>query len=124
MSSGTRKEPIKPVAPVMNTRILDLQIHRRGPASIVTETSIQPKLVDVGSADRNWSGRWESNPRLKLGKLGYYHYTTPATRLILVGFHGVGKSLVMWWGQFAITYGGSDRSVTQQITLLSRLAYH
>ena len=27
-----------------------------------------------------WSGRWESNPRLKLGKLGYYHYTTPATR--------------------------------------------
>jgi hypothetical protein len=27
-----------------------------------------------------WSGRWESNPRLKLGKLGYYHYTTPAYR--------------------------------------------
>jgi hypothetical protein len=27
-----------------------------------------------------WSGRWESNPRLKLGKLGYYHYTTPAQR--------------------------------------------
>jgi hypothetical protein len=26
-----------------------------------------------------WSGRWESNPRLKLGKLGYYHYTTPAS---------------------------------------------
>lgn len=25
-----------------------------------------------------WSGRWESNPRHKLGKLGYYHYTTPA----------------------------------------------
>src|SRR5471032_1928541 len=25
-----------------------------------------------------WSGRWESNPRRKLGKLGYYHYTTPA----------------------------------------------
>ena len=39
-----------------------------------------------------WSGRWESNPRLKLGKLGYYHYTTPATRLILVGFQPVGKS--------------------------------
>jgi hypothetical protein len=31
-----------------------------------------------------WSGRWESNPRLKLGKLGYYHYTTPAIGLILV----------------------------------------
>jgi hypothetical protein len=31
-----------------------------------------------------WSGRWESNPRLKLGKLGYYHYTTPAPCCILV----------------------------------------
>jgi hypothetical protein len=30
-----------------------------------------------------WSGRWESNPRLKLGKLGYYHYTTPA---LAIGF--------------------------------------
>ncbi len=29
-----------------------------------------------------WSGRWESNPRLKLGKLGYYHYTTPAAPLV------------------------------------------
>src|SRR5580692_1360482 len=28
--------------------------------------------------NEKWSGRWESNPRLKLGKLGYYHYTTPA----------------------------------------------
>src|SRR4029077_129499 len=25
-----------------------------------------------------WSGRWESNPRPKLGKLLYCHYTTPA----------------------------------------------
>ncbi len=40
-----------------------------------------------------WSGRWESNPRLKLGKLGYYHYTTPATRLILFGIHRVGNLL-------------------------------
>ena len=30
--------------------------------------------------NEKWSGRWESNPRLKLGKLGYYHYTTPACR--------------------------------------------
>jgi hypothetical protein len=29
--------------------------------------------------NEKWSGRWESNPRLKLGKLGYYHYTTPAS---------------------------------------------
>src|SRR5271167_3376931 len=28
MSSGTRKEPIKPVAPVMNTRMLAPQFHR------------------------------------------------------------------------------------------------
>ena len=26
-----------------------------------------------------WSGRRESNPRMQLGKLLYYHYTTPAT---------------------------------------------
>src|ERR1700723_4460520 len=38
---------------------------------------------------REWSGRWESNPRLKLGKLGYYHYTTPARAAILVAFGGI-----------------------------------
>jgi hypothetical protein len=47
-------------------------------------------LTSVGG---KWSGRWESNPRLKLGKLGYYHYTTPAALPILVGFHRVGKSM-------------------------------
>ena len=26
----------------------------------------------------SWSGRWESNPRPKLGKLLYFHCTTPA----------------------------------------------
>ena len=36
-----------------------------------------------------WSGRWETNPRLKLGKLGYYHYTTPASETILVAGHKV-----------------------------------
>jgi hypothetical protein len=50
-------------------------------------------LSYAGVASKGWSGRWESNPRLKLGKLGYYHYTTPATDLILVGFHRVGKSV-------------------------------
>src|SRR3979409_468334 len=37
-------------------------------------------LLDFSGPPWNtvWSGRWESNPRLKLGKLGYYHYTTPA----------------------------------------------
>ena len=42
-------------------------------------------------ANEKWSGRWESNPRLKLGKLGYYHYTTPAPISILVVFEEVGK---------------------------------
>jgi hypothetical protein len=39
--------------------------------------------------NEEWSGRWESNPRLKLGKLGYYHYTTPARAEILVAFRGI-----------------------------------
>jgi hypothetical protein len=51
-----------------------------------------------------WSGRWESNPRLKLGKLGYYHYTTPATRVILGAFLRVGKCgnsrSVPFWRKF------------------------
>ena len=29
--------------------------------------------------ERGWSGRRESNPHMQLGKLLYYHYTTPAT---------------------------------------------
>jgi hypothetical protein len=37
----------------------------------------QPHRRDTPGNEK-WSGRWESNPRLKLGKLGYYHYTTPA----------------------------------------------
>jgi len=31
-----------------------------------------------GNFEENWSGRWESNPRPKLGKLLYCHCTTPA----------------------------------------------
>ena len=41
------------------------------------------------SDNEKWSGRWESNPRLKLGKLGYYHYTTPALLPILVAFQNL-----------------------------------
>ena len=33
--------------------------------------------INVNFADL-WSGRWESNPRPKLGKLLYCHCTTPA----------------------------------------------
>ena len=34
-----------------------------------------------------WSGRWESNPRPKLGKLLYCHYTTPARFSSLLIIH-------------------------------------
>src|ERR1700686_3289939 len=43
--------------------------------------------------NEKWSGRWESNPRLKLGKLGYYHYTTPAVASILVAFRKIRQQL-------------------------------
>ena len=31
-----------------------------------------------GTVELAWSGRWESDPRLDLGKVTYCHYTTPA----------------------------------------------
>src|SRR5216684_1300836 len=47
------------------------------------KTPLNQALLDFTGLPWNaiWSGRWESNPRLKLGKLGYYHYTTPAPLL-------------------------------------------
>ena len=29
---------------------------------------------------QKWSGWWESNPRVQLGRLTFYHWTTPARR--------------------------------------------
>jgi hypothetical protein len=29
---------------------------------------------------KEWSGRWDSNPRLDLGKVPYYPYTTTALK--------------------------------------------
>jgi hypothetical protein len=34
-------------------------------------------MAKTGDAT-NWSGIRESNPRLDLGKVAYYHYTNPA----------------------------------------------
>src|SRR6266852_4324324 len=34
------------------------------------------------AAEEKWSGIRESNPRLDLGKVAYYHYTNPARRAI------------------------------------------
>ena len=36
------------------------------------------RVAERGKRFRIWSGRWESNPRPKLGKLLYCHCTTPA----------------------------------------------
>ena len=30
----------------------------------------------------NWSGWWESNPRNQLGRLRFYHWTTPASEIL------------------------------------------
>ena len=38
-----------------------------------------------------WSGRWESNPRPKLGKLLYCHCTTPALKIKLANWRGRGN---------------------------------
>jgi hypothetical protein len=67
------------------------------------------------TAQEKWSGRWESNPRLKLGKLGYYHYTTPATG---------DDSRRVPREQANPPFQGRDRPVTQQTTLKQSLDYH
>lgn len=36
-----------------------------------------------------WCGRRESNPRLELGRLAFYHWTTPAIAIFVVGAVGV-----------------------------------
>ena len=34
-----------------------------------------------------WSGWWESNPRFQLGRLEFYHWTTPAKKMVgMTGF--------------------------------------
>ena len=49
------------------------------PAAASSQPSICAGITLAGqNAGREWSGRWESNPRPKLGKLLYCHCTTPA----------------------------------------------
>ncbi len=79
-------------APGTRLRVKPEPVGQRLPTSRVTR-GWKPSRLALASDGGKWSGRWESNPRLKLGKLGYYHYTTPAARLILVGITGVGKSV-------------------------------
>src|SRR5215467_6701222 len=55
---------------------------------------------------RIWSGRWESNPRPKLGKLLYCHCTTPAHASSLLIIHNYSASL------FVIVLTGPIASVS------------
>ena len=56
--------------------------------------------------NEKWSGRWESNPRLKLGKLGYYHYTTPAQ----VGFYAPHRGQRKSFGRAAPHHSKTHRA--------------
>src|ERR1700728_2101219 len=61
------------------------------PKTFPQDQCVDPNLVSlhVLRLAGEWGGRWESSTRLKLGKLGYYHYTTPAPATILVAFAGI-----------------------------------
>ena len=64
-------------------RTLDLRLRRPllYPAELQTHISdhTQNKLFQE-------SGWWESNPRIQLGRLVFYHWTTPAWRIGVTGF--------------------------------------
>jgi hypothetical protein len=51
----------------------------------ITKSYGNPEIDD--KFFRIWSGRWESNPRPKLGKLLYCHCTTPAHSSSLLIIH-------------------------------------
>ena len=54
-------------------RTLDLLLRRQllYPAELKVQKSIRPRKG-------KWSGWWESNPHNQLGRLEFYHWTTPA----------------------------------------------
>ena len=104
-------------------RTLDLRLRRPllYPAELQTHISdhTQNKLFQE-------SGWWESNPRIQLGRLVFYHWTTPAWRIGVTGFEPATS-----WSQtsalaklshtpmvlFCITF--CYRSVTQDILYMS-----
>src|SRR6267143_3230510 len=59
--------------------------------------------MSPGRTFRIWSGRWESNPRPKLGKLLYCHCTTPALMIKLAngrgGLQGLSRGAYQSLGQ-------------------------
>ena len=52
------------------------------------------------------SGRWESNPRLNLGKVAYYHYTTPANHYIITYLkkNAISRLLKKYYPQARVKY--------------------
>src|ERR1700677_2177485 len=76
------------------------------PQTLISPTKMSRSTLAHRGINK-WSGRWESNPRLKLGKLGYYHYTTPAQG----GFYAPGR------GQRKSTGPGAARRL---VALLER----
>src|SRR5439155_7187115 len=61
-----------------------------------------------------WSGRWESNPRPKLGKLLYCHCTTPALKIKLAnwreGCNAMGRLLYLCSVKSSNTPASSPRT--------------
>ena len=56
-------------------RTLDLLLRRQLLYPTELRAQIRPSPHEEG---RPWSGWWESNPRSQLGRLEFYHWTTPA----------------------------------------------
>jgi hypothetical protein len=59
MASHAELEQIPPLFPSCRTTV-----------KLSPETN---RSVETGSKDSDWSGRRESNPRMQLGKLPFYH---------------------------------------------------
>ena len=61
------------------TRTPDLLLRRQllYPAELLARIAALFMLL-VTETFALWSGWWESNPRDQLGRLGFYHWTTPA----------------------------------------------
>jgi hypothetical protein len=63
------------------------KIERHTVIELVPSAESVPSSLYVICLLNLWSGRWESNPRPKLGKLLYCHCTTPAHSSSLLIIH-------------------------------------
>lgn len=51
-------------------------------SAALSQLSYRPKNCAILGSPKIWSGQWESNPRLNLGKVPYYHYTMAASAVL------------------------------------------